>query len=148
MAETNHTSLLDLETRVERKHITIDGTAYLLRQLSEFSLIERHVFAQHGRAMGGLAKIGNEEESAAEAVQKATDGLNATFHKILIDSEEIASKLTDEQKLAVLNCFFQQAVVTAEKKPEMIPDPAMTETATLLPPPGSSDSTEEIPVAG
>ena len=142
--ETSNGSLLNLETKIERKHITIDGKAYMLRQLAEFSLIDRHTFAQHGRAMSGLDQLGKEEAAATKAVEKAAEGLRATFLRIVIDAEEIEGKLTDEQKLAVLNCFFQQAGIIPA-----VMDPNITgSTITLSQPPDSNDSTAAVPVTG
>ena len=107
MAET----LLSLSTQTERKVIKIDGVAYPLRSLSEFSLKERHDMARSAKGMAGLNQVGSDEDAASAAVDKAVVSLNETFLRIVIGGDRIADKLTDEHKLAVLNCFFEQAGV-------------------------------------
>ena len=140
MASTNNPPLLDLQTKIDRKHIDIDGKHYPLRSLAEFSLMERHDMAAHGRAMQGLSQLGEDEAAARAAIEKAALSLHETFLRIVVDGDEIAGKLTDEHKLTVLNCFFAQAGLQAS------PNGSTTKSSKRRQ--GSKDSTAATRKAG
>ena len=101
----NKDPLLSLSTTLERKHIKIDGKAYPIRSLDEFSLIERHRIAVDAKAMKEVDKLGGDE---SEVIEKASEALRRSVLQIIVDGEEIIDKLNDENKFAIINCFFEQ----------------------------------------
>ena len=100
--------LVNLETKAEREFITVDGERFELRTMHEFALIDRHHLAAAGRAMESIARLGD-ESITDEELQKAVDGLNQVFNGVVIGADEIADKLTDQQKLDVVAAFFVRA---------------------------------------
>ncbi len=135
-------TLLDLDTQIQRKTIRIDGTPYELRNLSEFSLMDRHEMASIGKALqAGWKVIGSEDDGTTQQIIRAAASLDEAFQRVVIDAKGVTAKLSVEQKLAVLNCFFEQAASQAN------PVKANgTPPSGLLP--ASSDSTEEPPANG
>lgn len=115
MANKQDTPLLELQTSIQRKTIKIDDQFYPLRNLSEFSLIERHEFALVGKLMMGMTRIGEEGDEANQAVNQAHLSLDSVMERLLIGAEEPLKKLSDEAKLQVLNCFFEQAGINPQK---------------------------------
>ena len=107
MAETIK-PLLDLTTGIERKHITVDGKVYPIRNLGEFSLMDQHRMIHDARAMNGI-DAGGDEGVSDEEYQKAVDGMNRTFELVVIGSDELKGILLDSQKLEVIHAFFDQA---------------------------------------
>ena len=105
--------LLSLTTTINRRNIRIDGKAYALRHLSEVSLMERHRLASYGKLMQALADIGNDQATAD--IEKATEAIRDAFLRVVIDGDAIVDKLSDEQRLTVLNCFFGQEPLITPK---------------------------------
>lgn len=146
MATTN-TSLLDLSTKIERKNIRIDDKLYAIRNMTEFNLIERHEIALAAKVMQGMTRLGEATIGANSAVEAARSGLHETVSRILVGAEEVLppltepQKLTDEQKLMVLNCFFEQAGTTPQKMQQTTAKQLKRQRV-------SKDSTEEAPTAG
>ncbi len=134
-------TLLDLDTQIQRKAIRIDGTPYELRNLSEFSLMDRHEMAAIGKALQrGWSAIGSEDEGTTAQIIKASASLDEAFQRVVIGASNVTAKLSVEQKLAVLNCFFEQAVSPEKAKANGTPPSGLL--------PASSDSTEDPPANG
>ena len=131
--------LLDFSTSIKRNFITIDGAPYELRHASEFSLLDQHLMMAHGKAMAELKdSIGTDTVEAGTAVAKASGSLDDLFQRIVINGAAVVTKLTDEQKLMVLNCFFAQ--------PELAPKNGKPTPSRMRR--GSRDSMAAVPKAG
>lgn len=96
--------LLELKTETQRKHITIDGKAYELRNSGELSLMDLHHIESSAESLRVLKDTRTEED-----VERAEAGLRKWFLTVLVGSESVVDKLSAEQKLEVLNCFLEQS---------------------------------------
>lgn len=94
--------VLSLDTFVDRRFITIDGERYELRNPGEFSILDYH---RMGVRAGRVDALMAEGELAEEQVQELESLLNDGCRSVLIAPDEIHRKLTDVQRLKVIEAF-------------------------------------------
>ncbi len=109
------TSLLDLSTtgEVKRKHFTIDGTSYDIRNMDELALSDQQRLSYAGNFFTKYL----EEESNKIADAKATGLLNDCINLICVAlPAKIRDKLADTQKFKLFNAFNEANELGAEVK--------------------------------
>ena len=104
-------------------------------------MLDFYHMASHAKDMEAVKDVAGIPGNEA-IVQQASDSMRATFNRIVIDGDQIADKLSDEQKLSVLNCFFEQSGLLEKARMEN------SRIRSLKLPPASSDSTEEARKTG
>lgn len=106
--------LLTLETLApERPFITIDGTNYELAVLGDFGLVEQARLARFMAAAtaidaGSSAIEGDDEDAARDRellTRRAVDLLDEAMRMIVHAPPGILAKLSEPQKIAVLQAF-------------------------------------------
>ena len=109
------TSLLDLSTtgEIKRKHFTIDGTSYEIRDMEELALSQQQRMAHAGKFFEKYL----EDEPDPEADTKALVILNVCIDLICVDlSAKIRDKLADAQKFKIFKAFSDANPLDAEAK--------------------------------
>jgi len=99
------TPVLDLATLVERPTIAIDGCRYEILSHDELTAVDLHLFEAAGRRIEAL--MGSEElpEADQEALRRL---IVKTSERVMVGvPPEVAAKLSDTQRLAVLEVFTQ-----------------------------------------
>lgn len=105
------TTALNIETLIERPTIDIDGTLYEILSPDELSIIQHHSFAATGRRLEELMKSDQLDENEAHEMQAIVTDIS---DEIMVGvPDDIAEKLTDAQRLAVLDVF---TALPAKKK--------------------------------
>ena len=105
-------SMLEIKARPNREPIRfkVDDDLYQFKDIDGIPLIQRHGLIKMARRMSGIGEIGNPDVSD-ENFQKSVGEIGALFSSLVIDAESLDSKLSDEQKLEVIQYFFEQRTV-------------------------------------
>lgn len=108
-------SLLDLSTtgEVKRKHLTIDGTPYEIRDKDELTLDQQQQFTHFSKYFPKYL----EEEADVSEHTKAKMLLNNCLNLICVDlPAKIRGKLTDNQKYDIFKAFGEANSPDGEAK--------------------------------
>lgn len=120
---------LNLSTTVERKTITIDGKKYEIRNANELKYKESAWYLYASKEIPKITKQ-LEEEYNEELAEKFDDLLNRAARNAFVEiPEEVYDKLSDEQKIKVVEFFVEAAQEARQNQNGQSQD--------------SSDSTEE-----
>ena len=133
-------TMLEIKARPERKPIQfkVDGKVYSFKDVEGVPLIERHGLVKMARRMAGIGEIGQEDVSD-EDFQKSVSEIGALFSLLVIESNTLDATLSDEQKLEVIQYFFEQRA--AQNKP---PKKKRAKKTASISPANSSVSTVEV----
>lgn len=124
--------ILDITTSRVRRIVKIDGEPYEIISTDELSFANAHQLRSFGQR---LAEVFRSPDSTDEQLVEASQQLDALVSRVLLAPDRVRAKLTDIQKMQVLQAVFQ------------LPG-AVGQTSSQNSSPGSSDSTEATPASG
>lgn len=137
MGDNGSGELLNISTeRPEPNYVTIDAKQYELVNPDDIKLRHWLYMNQAGRRIFGMA-IRELVEADGEELE---DTLDAAIAIILKAPAEVRSRLSDGQKLAILDAFSSVAESRTGEAPRL---QALRKSSPLF-----SDSTEELPATG
>lgn len=125
--------ILDITTSRVRRIVKIDGEPYEIISTDELSFANAHSLSSFGQRLG---EVFRSPDSTDEQLVEASQQLDALVSRVLLAPDRVRAKLTDIQKMQVLQAVFQLPGVGS--------DPTSSQSSS----PGSSDSTEETPASG
>lgn len=96
--------LLNLDTLVEHRTVRVDGVAYDLLNPEEVSLLDYHRIAKQSARVASALEA---EEMTDEQAVELSRLLDSLCRFILRAPEEVHAKLTDANKLRVLQVFTE-----------------------------------------
>ena len=104
--------LLDLSTKRKREKIAIDGKLYELAAMQDFQLQEYRWLADKGEEIGELSGAG----LTSADLPKLTKLLDKVIGKIIRTkmSRQVLRKLTNTQKISIMNAFTKVAGIKGE----------------------------------
>ena len=115
---TTNGALLDLSTLVERPWLTIDGKRYDMRVPSDFGLIHIAQFLREKEEIDDLMATQADQPATDErTVGRVVDLLTSACERIVVAPPEVLARLTDFQKLAVVDAFTRTVGVTEPTTP-------------------------------
>lgn len=96
--------VLSLDTLVEHRCVVIDGVAYDLVNVSEISILDYH---RLGKRAARVEQLMNGDELDESQVAELCDHMAWICAFVLCAPEEILRKLSDNQRLAVMQAFIE-----------------------------------------
>lgn len=120
--------VLSLDTLVERATVAIDGKPHELRNGAELSILDYHRIGRQGAAVEKMLAQGADLSDAQ--VSELTRLLDAMLRVVLLAPAEVMDRLSDGQKLQVVQAFSD------------------LQRATARPAGGTADAPAEVPSIG
>lgn len=124
--------VLSLQTAIDQKtrqHIEIDGKSYLMHHQDDLSLVQRGMLlkaAKDIQAMGEKALKGDINKNTLEKIeQQLNEAVAAIVQGI---SPEVLKKLSDGQKLEIINAFGQAETKRRQGTPNKVETTKETST--------------------
>lgn len=112
MAEPSEDTLLDLSTEVQRKSVVIDGERYSMRHPDEFSFAEQKKLRASSQKIDELLKSEHSDDETLDELERTPKQVVAMVMPDL--PKEVADRLTDDQRLSIVNAFSKLSQVSEE----------------------------------
>jgi hypothetical protein len=109
-------ALHSITTEVERDFVEIDGEAYTLRTLDEFSLGQAHLISRWGKKLVHFFSDESTEVLSEEEYAEMQKRLKEVTASILMAPPELIEKIPDFQKMRLLDAVFSKAPKAAPEE--------------------------------
>jgi hypothetical protein len=136
------TSVLNLDTLIERPSVVIDGVSYPLRATDDFAIVE---FKRHVKEASRFADLVNQESCTPEEEAESEALADRYCRRILKAPAAVHDRLSGSHRLQIITVFAQLLGLRGRTAGAKATPPAETTTGTgARSSPGSPASTEGI----